>query len=105
MRKSQPEVIAQTESEPTESAQPEIQPAAPTESAQPEAQPAAATESAQPSAQPEEPTFTLHASVPAELRAFVYIVQNAEAFGFYRPRVSLEGRLREFEMWEEGHRK
>jgi hypothetical protein len=79
MKQKEPEVIAQAQSEPTEPVQ-------------------TAT-------QPDEPTFTLHASNPSELRAFIYIAQNAEALGFSRAGVSLVRLLREFEQYEERNRK
>lgn len=65
---------------------------------------AAAAEATQ--SDPDVPTFTLRASDRSELRGFIQIVQNAQALGFSRERVSeLQSILRNFELYEERHRK
>ena len=94
MKISQVKVIARAQSGTTEPVQPATEPA--------QSGPA---EPVQPATEPNEPTFTLHASDPAEFWAFIHIAHNAKAFGFARAGVSLEGPLREFELYEERNRK
>lgn len=63
-------------------------------------------ETRQPAEEPDVPTFTLHASNPFQLRAFIQIAQSAEGLGCPREELREISRvLREFELYEERNRR